>query len=250
IKKEEQSALKPGAITAFILTFSMFMTFSAQIDLANFIVAIFLSLFTSVAGAGIGVIIKRHLLNREILLISQPFRNKYESFAMSASELLSFWDSRVELYLHYKKEFLVDKIKQAASTTGECRKVLYDLYELEDFDPQIEEQLKDQIRQMSIVGEEASQMNQIIQRVEDQMMKKVYELKAMIQKEKLLEKQQYDREALASKINQVLGKSEKINAEWSKEKNELKSQINGMMSVFQKQILHTKDLVLAEIELS
>ncbi|PCJ16361.1 MAG: hypothetical protein COB02_16495 [Candidatus Cloacimonadota bacterium] len=248
IKNEEQKALKPGAITTFCITLLIYLLVSG-FSLISLTVGIFFGLFTCIAGAGIGVIIKRYLLNKDYLLISSPIRNKYESYAMNAGELLSFWDSKVELYLHYKKEFLADKIKQASQTTGECRKVLYELYELKEDNLEIEEKLKEQIRQMSIVSEEASQMSQIIQRVEDQMMKKVYELKAMIQQEKLLEKQQYDREALSSKINQVLGKGEKINAEWSKEKTELKSQISGMMSTFQKQILHTKDLVMAEIEL-
>ncbi|MCO4783835.1 MAG: hypothetical protein KC646_16020 [Candidatus Cloacimonetes bacterium] len=249
IKQEEQTGLKPGAIAGFCLSLLTCILVSGISDLATLVLAFIFSMVFSIAGAGIGVIVKRYILNKDYLSISTPIRNQYESYAMTASELLSFWDSRVELYLHYKKEFLADKIKQAAQTTGECRKVLYDLYELEGFDPLVETKLKEQITQMSVVSEEASQMNQIIQKVEDQMMKKVYELKAMIQKEKLLEKKQYEREALASRVNQVLGKSEKINAAWNEEKTELKSQISGMMTVFQKQILHTKDLVLAEIEL-
>lgn len=207
-------------------------------------------LIGALVGGGLGVKWQRYQLMKQSDEKKALLRPNYGNYVLDVKDLLRFWESKVEVYLHDRKSRVKSKIREASSTKAECMRVIS---ELEDFNEEENRatirELKDKILLMNEITEDAQKVNHVLQRLEDEFVVKIEQLKVLVRQKEKFERDQYRHEELQGKARKLIGKSSQIAQEWEEDKEQIQIQITGMVQAFQSQLHHTKDFVKAEIQM-
>jgi|GEM_PF-1480406 len=207
-------------------------------------------LIGALVGGGLGVKWQRYQLMKQSVQKKALLRPNYGNYVLDVKDLLRFWESKVEVYLHDRKSRVKSKIREASFTKAECMRVIS---ELEDFNEEENRatirELKDKILLMNEITEDAQKVNHVLQRLEDEFVVKIEQLKVLVRQKEKFERDQYRHEELQGKAKKLIGKSSQIAQEWEEDKEQIQIQITGMVQAFQSQLHHTKDFVKAEIQM-
>lgn len=207
-------------------------------------------LIGALVGGGLGVKWQRYQLMKQSDEKKALLRPNYGDYVLDVKDLLRFWESKVEVYLHDRKSRVKSKVREASSTKAECMRVIS---ELEDFNEEENRatirELKDKILLMNEITEDAQKVNHVLQRLEDEFVVKIEQLKVLVRQKEKFERDQYRHEELQGKARKLIGKSSQIAEEWEEDKEQIQIQITGMVQAFQSQLHHTKDFVKAEIQI-
>ena len=174
-------------------------------------------------------------------------RRDFDGYILSPFDLMTFWESQVMGYLRSLKGRCSLKLSQAARKRATSRKTIQEMSELPDPDLDMIQRLEDNLIKLDDFVEDATSVNQVIQRLEDEYKLKIEELRELVLLQKKLENAEYRKGQLARRASRILDETDEMVDRWEVQKQELDLKMNAMLISFKEQLTHTRDFVEAEI---
>jgi hypothetical protein len=196
-----------------------------------------------------GVIREQYLTTKENEMIGSA-REQYQNYILSPEDLLKFWNEKLKLFLLTRQNAITHKIRECRRLIEECKAVSKDLESSPE--PNTGETIAKLAQRQKItegILVDAMAVNVILTKIEKTFLAKIRDLEALIAKRNLMQREQEKQKQLSIRIANLLGKTETNAIDWMQSKQQFQIELAGMIHSFEQELLHTKDMIEAEIEI-
>ena len=204
------------------------------------------ALVGAVVGAAINLKLRRHILLSKRDILAAPLRDKHSMLVLEPMELLSFWENRASIYI-------MSRISRIEEQLGLMKKNMNESLNLEKKmvgrEPGLIDELRSSRRMTQKSIDDALQMKEGLAILHSRFRDKVYDLKALVEREKEIEKNAYLEEELQGKIQKAIKRGARLRKSWEEDRSRLQSEIEGMAITFQEQLFQSKDFLVAHMQL-
>jgi len=195
-----------------------------------------------------GVIREQYLTSKEMEMLGSA-REQFQNYILSPEDLLKFWNDRLKQFLLNRQNTIAHKIRECRRLIEECKSVSKDLESSPELNaPETIEKLAQRQKVTEAVLADALSANVILAKIEKGFLNRIRELEALVAKRNLMERELEKQKQLSLRIARLLGKTEENTLDWVQKKQEFQIELAGMIHAFEQELLHTKDMIEAEIE--
>ena len=188
----------------------------------------------------------RYLLQAKRETLAIPLRDKHSMLILEPLELLSFWENRASIYIMSRISRIEEQVRLMKKNIQESQTLEK---KMERRDAQVASKLRASQRMTQNTIAEALHMKEGLTVLHSRFREKVYDLKALVDQKKEIEKNSYLEAELAGKVQKAIKSGVKLRKSWKKDQSKLHSEIEGMALAFQEQLFQSNDFMQAHMQL-
>jgi len=162
----------------------------------------------------------------------------FNDYELSPNDLMAFWDQRVKATLQEKRMGLNSREDEVDSNVRECEGAIQEVRAVDSkvINKSILLELENHKESLIEAKDEIRKYKAALRTLEGTFEDKIKDLQGMLKKEQELEQRHREYEDLNTRVSGIIGKSQSVVSKWKEERDDLQSEIAGIIGGFQEHL--------------